>query len=162
MYGVTTGLEAALLTLYEQTKDRKYLDFCTNFKHIKLPEWNAKKKIGWTEFMDDERHVYIHICLCVAQMQLHHINPDLKLIKQSHGVIDYLTGQEGRIERREPDAFRPFDPETGCLVTNLTRMPTHRLDFGSGTPALIVPITSGRHAAALLRTSDRYLIRVAY
>ncbi|MBN2294447.1 MAG: glycoside hydrolase family 127 protein [Pirellulales bacterium] len=95
MYGVTTGLEAALLTMYEQTKDRKYLDFCTNSKHCKLPGWNAEKKIGWLECMDDERHVYIHICLCVAQMQLNHITPDPKLSRQARGVIDYLTRHDG-------------------------------------------------------------------
>jgi DUF1680 family protein len=32
MYGVTTGLDGALLMLYEQTKDQRYLDFCTRFE----------------------------------------------------------------------------------------------------------------------------------
>ena len=94
MYGVTTGLEGALLAFYEQTKEQKYLDFCTKSKHCKLSEWNVPKKIGWLEYMDDERHVYIHTCLCVAQLNLNHINPDPKLSNQARKVIDYLTGED--------------------------------------------------------------------
>ena len=74
----------------------------------------------------------------------------------------YLTELEEVIGRQHPDAFRPFDPEAGYLVTNLTRMPTNRLDFGSGPPTLIFPLTTGRHAAALMRKDDRYILRVAY
>ncbi len=76
--------------------------------------------------------------------------------------LEYLTGLEKPIEQLDPDAFRPFNPDTGCLVTNLTRMPTDRLDFGSGPPALIYPLTAGKHAAALLRHEDRFVLRIAY
>ncbi len=75
---------------------------------------------------------------------------------------EFLAGLEERINRRDPDAFRPFDPETGCLVTNLTRMPTNRLDFGSGPPALLYPLTAGRHAAVLIRREEQFVFRVAY
>jgi hypothetical protein len=72
---------------------------------------------------------------------------------------NYLTCQEERIERLDPDAFRPFNPDTGCLVTNLTRMPVERLDFGSGPPVLVYPLTTGRRAAALMRLENRFVIR---
>ncbi|MFC1499995.1 acyltransferase [Candidatus Zixiibacteriota bacterium] len=80
----------------------------------------------------------------------------------SASYSSYLEGLEALIDDLHPDAFRPFDPETGCLVTNLTRMPTDRLDFGSGPPVVLYPLTSGRHAAALLKMDDRYIMRIAY
>lgn len=76
--------------------------------------------------------------------------------------VSYLVGLEAVIGDRQPDAFRPFDPETGCLVTNLTRMPVDRLDFGVGPPVVLYPLTSGKHAAAILRRADRYVLRIAY
>ena len=75
MYGVTTGLDAALLTLYEQTSDPRYLDFCVHFKQYQLPRWDVPIKIGYGH-MDDERHCYIYMALCVAQMPLNRIQPD--------------------------------------------------------------------------------------
>ncbi|MFC1530496.1 acyltransferase [Gemmatimonadota bacterium] len=79
-----------------------------------------------------------------------------------NSYLEYLTGLEERIDQGDPDAFRPFDPDTGCLVTNLTRMPTDRLDFGSGPPALIYPLTAGKHAAALMRHKDRFVLRLVH
>jgi hypothetical protein len=94
MYGVTTGLDAALLTLYEQTEDPRYLDFCVHFKQYQLPRWDVPIKIGY-DHMDDERHCYIYMALCVAQMQLNRIQPDPKLFAQAHRAIDFLTRQDG-------------------------------------------------------------------
>lgn len=94
MYGVTTGLDAALLTLYEQTEDPRYLDFCVRFKQYQLPRWDVPIKIGY-DHMDDERHCYIYMALCVAQMQLNRIQPDPGLFAQAHRAIDFLTRQDG-------------------------------------------------------------------
>jgi DUF1680 family protein len=94
MYGVTTGLDAALLTLFEQSKDPRYLDFCCHFKQYRLPQWNASIEIGY-DHMDDERHCYIYMALCVAQMQLNRIQPDPKLLDQAHRAIDFLTHKDG-------------------------------------------------------------------
>ncbi|MFC1627680.1 acyltransferase [Gemmatimonadota bacterium] len=76
--------------------------------------------------------------------------------------LSYLSELEELIGNRHPDAYRPFDPERGCLVTNLTRMPTDRLDFGSGPPALLHPLTTGTHAAAIMKDEDRYVLQVAH
>ena len=92
MYGATLGLDGALLTLYEQTKNQKYLDFLLNFKQYKLPEWNAKIK---AHGMDDEQHAYIHMCLCVAQLQLYNIEADPRLLTQAQQTINFLTRQDG-------------------------------------------------------------------
>ena len=45
MYGVTTGLDGALLTLFEQTNEQRYLDFCTKFDLYKLGDWNSTIKM---------------------------------------------------------------------------------------------------------------------
>lgn len=98
MYGVTTGLDAALLTLFETTKDQRYLDFCTKFDQYKLGEWNSTIKMdepGKPFPMDDERHAYIFMCLCVAQLQLYHLQPDPKLLNQTRQALDFLTKNDG-------------------------------------------------------------------
>ncbi len=98
MYGVTTGLDGALLTLHEQTKDPKYRDFCVNSEQYKLADWNSAIKMdepGKPYNMDDERHAYIFMCLCVAQLQLYTQQPDPKLLKQTQQALDFLTRQDG-------------------------------------------------------------------
>lgn len=98
MYGVTTGLDGALLTLFEQTKDQRYLDFCTKFEQYKLPEWNSTIKMDEPDKpynMDDERHAYIFMALCVAQLQLYKLQPDPRLLEQTHQALDFLTRQDG-------------------------------------------------------------------
>jgi uncharacterized protein len=98
MYGVTTGLDGALLTLFEQSGDRKYLDFLVNFKQYRLPQWNVKLKMDEPDkpyHMDDERHTYIYMALCVAQLQLHNLQADPRLLKQTRQALDFLTKQDG-------------------------------------------------------------------
>ena len=98
MYGVTTGLDGALLTLYEQTKEQRYLDFCLKFEQYKLPEWNSTIKMDVPNQalpMDDERHAYIFMALCVAQLQLHKLQDDPRLLKQTQQALDFLTRQDG-------------------------------------------------------------------
>jgi hypothetical protein len=94
MYGVTTGLDAALLTLYAQSGEPHYLEFLTDFPQYRLPEWRTDPKIGYGH-MDDERHCYIFMALCVAQMGLHGIRPDPALFIQAHKAIDFLTREDG-------------------------------------------------------------------
>lgn len=98
MYGVTTGLDGALLTLFEQTNDQRYLDFCTRFEQYKLGEWNSTIKMDEPNKpynMDDERHCYIFMALCVAQLQLYNIQPDPRLLQQAQQALDFLTRRDG-------------------------------------------------------------------
>lgn len=97
LYGVTTGLDAALLTLFEQTNDRKYLGFLVNFKQYKLSEWRVEIKMDDPPYepMDDERHAYIYMALCVAQLQLYHHQADPQLLKQARQAIEFLTRKDG-------------------------------------------------------------------
>jgi hypothetical protein len=75
---------------------------------------------------------------------------------------NYLAGLEGLIARGETDRLRPFAPERGCLVTNLSRLPSDKLDFGSGPPDLVVPLTSERNSVGILSKKDRFLLKYGY
>lgn len=86
-----TGLEEALLKLYEQTKDQTYLDFCINFR--KLPQWDYPIDIGRWGKIGGHAFAYMHRCL--AQLRLYQLNPDEKLLRQTEGVIKFLTEEDG-------------------------------------------------------------------
>jgi Transferase family len=76
--------------------------------------------------------------------------------------IDFLEGLEETISAGRLDELRPYDPERGCLVTNLSRLPTERLDFGTGAPRMVVPLTVEKNGAAILAKGENYLLRYAY
>jgi hypothetical protein len=72
---------------------------------------------------------------------------------------DYLAGLETQIESLPTRDLGPYDPDRGCLVTNLSRMPVRRLDFGSGPPTLVFPVTIGRNSVAVLAEGEDFLLR---
>jgi hypothetical protein len=89
-------------------------------------------------------------------------------IRENIPVIDrenylkYLNLLEDYISNGRMDKLRPYDPEKGCLVTNLSRMPTDRLDFGTGNPDFIVPLTIGKNSVAILADREDFVLRLAY
>jgi DUF1680 family protein len=91
VYVATTGLEEAMLALYEQTGEKRYLDFCIN--HRKLPEWDTELIQGrWGNL---EGHAYYHLCHCLAQLRLYNIQPCPELISQSRKTFNFLVRQDG-------------------------------------------------------------------
>lgn len=76
--------------------------------------------------------------------------------------LDFLQQIESFIEQKQTDRLRPYNPETGCLVTNLSRLPVNRLDFGKGNPDLIFPLTVGKNAASVLADKDSFILRFVY
>jgi len=91
VYVGTTGLEEAMLALYEQTGEKRYLDFCVN--HRKLPNWDTELIQGrWGNL---EGHAYYHLCHCLAQLRLYNIQPCPELISQSRKTFDFLVRQDG-------------------------------------------------------------------
>ena len=76
--------------------------------------------------------------------------------------VEYLCGIENWIAKGKTELLRPYDPETGCLVTNLSKMPVKRLDFGTGTPDHVFPLTVGRNSAAVLDDAESYVLRLIY
>jgi len=75
---------------------------------------------------------------------------------------DYLAGLEAKMAHGKSDEFRPFDPDSGCLVTNLSKLPAERLDFGGGPPELILPLTAEKNSVAILAKKENYVLRYAY
>ncbi len=75
---------------------------------------------------------------------------------------DYLAGLEAVARSGDRSSLRPYDPETGCLVTNLSRLPLAQLDFGTGAPAQVVPLTVGRHSTLILSRGEDFILRLAY
>lgn len=75
---------------------------------------------------------------------------------------DYLLSLEHLLSEGNPRQIRPFDPLSGCLVTNLSRLPTDKLDFGSGFPKLVYPLTVEKNAAAVLSKGDNFALRWAH
>jgi uncharacterized protein len=140
MYGVTTGLDAALLTLYEQTRDARYLDFVVAFPSYRLPEWSVLPRIGY-QHMDDERHCYIYMALCVAQLQLNRLRPAAGLLAQAHRAIDFLTGEDGLLvsgscslnEGWHSDQWGAGNVSESCATAYLIRM-LDRLLCAEGDP----------------------------
>ncbi len=89
----TTSLDLNILSLYEQTKDSKYLDFVSKFR--KLKKWNSPITLGRWGII--EGHAYDHISRCLAQLYLNKFEPDLQLTKQSKDVIDFMLNQNGMV-----------------------------------------------------------------
>jgi hypothetical protein len=76
--------------------------------------------------------------------------------------LDYLWQLEELIAERDTEKLRPFDPTSGCLVTNISRLPVDKLNFGTGPPALIFPLTIEKNAAAILAKEENFILRYAY
>jgi hypothetical protein len=80
--------------------------------------------------------------------------------KQSY--TDYLSQLEEILTEGKKEKFRPFDPASGCLVTNISRLPVDKLNFGTGLPDLIYPLTIEKNAAAVLTKDENFILRFAY
>lgn len=78
------------------------------------------------------------------------------------GYVRYLTELERMIDEKRWEEFRPYDPEKGCLVTNLSKLPAERLDFGTGGPYAIVPLTVEKNSVAVLARRENYVLRYTY
>ncbi|MCB0281333.1 MAG: hypothetical protein H6627_04135 [Calditrichae bacterium] len=76
--------------------------------------------------------------------------------------IDYLKSIEAQIEKGEYSGLRPFDPDKGCLVTNLSKLPTNKLNFGTGRPEIVSTITKGKNSVAVLSDKDNFILRMMY
>ncbi len=90
-YVATTGLEEAMLALYGQSGDKRYLDF--SIQHRKLVEWDTPLIQGrWGNL---EGHAYYHLAHCLSQLRLHEIEPDAGLLGQSRATLDFLLRKDG-------------------------------------------------------------------
>lgn len=80
--------------------------------------------------------------------------------KQSYTA--YLAKLEEIISEGETEKLRPFDPKSGFLVTNISRLPIEKLDFGTGPPDLIFPLTLEKNTAAVMAEDESFVLRFVY
>jgi len=81
----TIGFERAFIALYEATGRKRYLDHVTVDNG--LQNWQAG--IGG--------HAYDYLSVCMAQLDLYRHQPDLRLLRQSKRVIDFMLRDDGML-----------------------------------------------------------------
>ena len=91
VYMAVTGLEPALIALYQECGDDKYIDACTGLR--KLPEWDAPIVLGrWGQI---QGHAYAYMCRCIGQMRLNRIQPDPRLMEPTQRALDFMLRGDG-------------------------------------------------------------------
>ena len=89
-------------------------------------------------------------------------------IRQSMPVIDkesfkkFLNNLEYNITERQINKLKPFDPESGGLITNLSKLPSNRLNFGTGEADFIFILTSEKNSTAILADKNNFILRFTY
>jgi len=73
---------------------------------------------------------------------------------------DFLNIIEDWIAAGKLENLQVYNPEIEFLVTNLSRMPVSRLDFGSGPPSKIIPLTRGKSGAAILVQDNKFILQL--
>ena len=74
----------------------------------------------------------------------------------------YLDSLDQIMTQGRAENLVPYNPDTGCLVTNLSRMPVNRLNFGSGVPDLIFTLTIAKNSAVILADDNFHILRLAF
>lgn len=82
------------------------------------------------------------------------------LTKES--FIDYLEELESMITKKQTEKLRPFNPRRGCLITNLSKLPVDKLNFGGGSPNIIFPLTIEKNSVAVMADENNFILRYAY
>lgn len=87
----TMGLDRAILAIYRELGEPRYLDFC--LKQRALATWNLGIVVGRREQMEGDASAYI--AKCVAQLEFHHLQPTPGLLSPSRRLVRFLTGGDG-------------------------------------------------------------------
>jgi hypothetical protein len=91
------------------------------------------------------------------------------LIREAVGQVRqaYVSGSLETLERlrrqRGPavmEEVHVVPPRNGMLVTNISRLPMHSLDFGAGIPTAFRALSSSQRGAAILSAGDGVEIRI--
>ncbi|MFA6564146.1 MAG: beta-L-arabinofuranosidase domain-containing protein [Verrucomicrobiia bacterium] len=86
-----TGVESTMLAMRRETGDARYLDFVT--KTRQLANWDAHVVTGRWGLI--EGHAYAHLCRCIAQLRLHRLQPNARLLKPTRDVLEFILRGEG-------------------------------------------------------------------
>ena len=85
------GMNRAMLTLYRETKDSRYLDFC--LQQGGLGSWDKKIVVG--RFVPVDGHVYAYLTECLAQLELYRLQPEEIFLRSTRRAIKFITAQDG-------------------------------------------------------------------
>ena len=86
-----TGIHRTMLTLYNVTNDKRYLDFGLN--QLDLINLDPGIVIGRKKLI--EGHIYAYMAACLAQLELYRINPNEKLLVPTMKAMNFLTVKNG-------------------------------------------------------------------
>ena len=86
-----TGIERTMLALHRATGERSYLDFVVRTRA--LPEWDLGIVVGRRRGI--EGHVYAYMARCLAQLELHRLQPDARLLRPADRALDFMTRRDG-------------------------------------------------------------------
>jgi DUF1680 family protein len=84
-------MNRSMLTLYRETKDSRYLDFC--LQQGGLASWDHDIVIG--RHGKVEGHIYAYLTECLTQLELYRLQPDEKLLRSTRRAIKFITAQDG-------------------------------------------------------------------
>ncbi|HTN08812.1 beta-L-arabinofuranosidase domain-containing protein [Agriterribacter sp.] len=104
------GLESNMLSLYHETKDKQYLDFCV--KQLGLAQWKIDLDLNTI----GKTHMYTDIDLCLAQLDLFHIRPDVRLLQSSRHAIEFLTDHNGMVITGAAGLWESWNDDQGGRV----------------------------------------------
>ncbi len=89
------------------------------------------------------------------------IRKDMPAISKE-SYIKYLVKLEAIISNKQTDQLKPYNPQKGCLVTNLSKLPVNKLNFGTGYPDFIFPLTIAKNSVAILADKDNFILRLVH
>jgi DUF1680 family protein len=85
------GVDTALLALYEATGEGRYLAFVRDIR--RLAERDTPIKLGRCGMI--EGHAYAYLAICVAQLRLHALTGDVRLLRQTDRALDFMLRGDG-------------------------------------------------------------------
>jgi DUF1680 family protein len=86
-----TGLDQTMLTLYDVTGDKRYLEFELNQRD--LANWDPGIVIGRRVLV--EGHTYAYMAACLGQLELYRIHPEVKLLGPTYEAMEFMTAHDG-------------------------------------------------------------------
>lgn len=88
-----TGIERTMLALHRATGEPAYLDFCTQTRA--LPQWDLGIVIGRRPGI--EGHIYAYMARCLAQLELHRLQPSPSLLGPTQRALEFMTERDGML-----------------------------------------------------------------
>ena len=86
-----TGLDRAILALHTATGNRRYLGFFQ--RQLKAADWNREIEIGRRLLIGG--HTYAYYSHCMAQLELHRMQPATKLLRATERAMDFMVAKNG-------------------------------------------------------------------